>query len=387
MAANSPKRNLDGSLDQMKEELRDAYMNFMELHDKCVIDITTIKKDNSQVYYFRPDTFLLDEPQKQTQYREALLRKISCMPKPEPITYMGDDLHRAFSAIIADQSRPTVAKKNLALFFKRRQYMLQHLKYKMLCRWAHLCIDSKGQETTGRDAVFLYGKLEYSLEQAMQRNERLEQEDMFDMADPTCTSFRFRPNTKAEHGTGSLYVEKVDLEPQSLIREDDVEIWLRSVTYRNKVSKVVNKFMSRLKWLPMQSQYKIYEEAMKRNKEIKDSNIERQLKLINEVETRAKELQLNHVKSPEMRAELDDIIKNYFASKYKSMYASETEKSANAWRADHEIVPELVNNIHELKILILRSAALYDLKGPIELDHGYSFSYQITVKFPPYFQR
>ena len=315
------------------------------------------------------------------------MKKISCMPKPEPIAYMGDELHRAFNAIIADQSRPTVAKKNLALFFKRRQYMLQHLKYKMLCRWAHLCIDSKGQETTGRDAVFLYGKLEYSLEQAMQRNERLEQEDMFDMADPTCTSFRFRPNTKAEHGTGSLYVEKVDLEPQSLIREDDVEIWLRSVTYRNKVSKVVNKFMSRLKWLPMQSQYKIYEEAMKRNKEIKDSNIERQLKLINEVETRAKELQLNHVKSPEMRAELDDIIKNYFASKYKSMYASETEKSANAWRADHEIVPELVNNIHELKILILRSAALYDLKGPIELDHGYSFSYQITVKFPPYFQR
>ena len=94
------------------------------------------------------------------------------------------------------------------------------------------------------------------------------------MADPTGTSFRFRPNTKAEHGTGSLYVEKFDLEPQSLIREDDVEIWLRSVTYRNKVSKVVNKFMSRLKWLPLQHQYSIYEEAMKRNKQIKDSNIE-----------------------------------------------------------------------------------------------------------------
>ena len=142
----------------MKEELRDAYMNFMELHDKCVIDITTIKKDENRVYYFRPDTFLLDEPQKQTQFREALLKKISCMPKPEPITYMGDELHRAFNAIIADQSRPTVAKKNLALFYKRRQYTLQHLKYKMLCRWAHLCTDSKSIET-GREAVFLYGKL------------------------------------------------------------------------------------------------------------------------------------------------------------------------------------------------------------------------------------
>ena len=31
MAEKAPKRNLQGSLDQMKEELRDAYMNFMEM--------------------------------------------------------------------------------------------------------------------------------------------------------------------------------------------------------------------------------------------------------------------------------------------------------------------------------------------------------------------
>ena len=163
---NNTNRNLNGSLDQMKEELRDAYMNFMELHDKCVLDIPVIKDMAQTVFYFRPDTFLLDDPNKQAQYRESLLKKISSMPKPEPITYMGDELHRAFCATTADQSRPSVAKRNLVLHFKRRQYSLQHLKYKMLCRWAHLCMDSKSIET-GREAVFLYGKLEYSLEQAM----------------------------------------------------------------------------------------------------------------------------------------------------------------------------------------------------------------------------
>ena len=62
------------------------------------------------------------------------------------------------------------------------------------------------QMDTGKDAVHLYGKIEYSIEQAMQRAERLAQEDFYDMAIPAN-----RPNTKAELGEGSLYVENVDL--------------------------------------------------------------------------------------------------------------------------------------------------------------------------------
>lgn len=46
-----------------------------------------------------------------------------------------------------------------------------------------------------------------------------------------------------------------------MIREDDVEIYMRGVSYRNKVSKVANKYMSRLKWLPMQHRYAIMEKA------------------------------------------------------------------------------------------------------------------------------
>ena len=83
------------------------------------------------------------------------------------------------------------------------------------------------------------------------------QEDFFDQAIP-----KNRPNTKAELGEGSLYVENVDLEPQSLLREDDVLIYTRSCSYRNKVSKAVNKFMSRLKWLPMLHRFEIYEKAL-----------------------------------------------------------------------------------------------------------------------------
>ena len=37
--AEEAKRNLDGSIEQCKEELRDAYMNFKDLWQKCNIDM------------------------------------------------------------------------------------------------------------------------------------------------------------------------------------------------------------------------------------------------------------------------------------------------------------------------------------------------------------
>lgn len=55
-----------------------------------------------KVFYFRPDTFLLEGTDKQRHYREALVRKIGGMPKPEPIAYLGDQLHRAFVSTVAD---------------------------------------------------------------------------------------------------------------------------------------------------------------------------------------------------------------------------------------------------------------------------------------------
>ena len=118
--AAAPVRNLTGSLEQCKEELNHAYMNYKELKDRCVIDISTVNKIDKPVYYFKPDSFLMDDPDRQRYFRESLLKKISAMPKPEPITYLGDEMHRTFLATITDQSRPTLAKRNLAMFFKRR---------------------------------------------------------------------------------------------------------------------------------------------------------------------------------------------------------------------------------------------------------------------------
>ena len=65
----------------------------------------------------------------------------------------------------------------------------------------------------GTEATFIYGKLEYNLEQSITRQERLQQEDHYDQATP-----ENRPRTKSkEPGGSSLYVEKFDLLIISLV--------------------------------------------------------------------------------------------------------------------------------------------------------------------------
>jgi hypothetical protein len=56
------------------------------------------------------------------------------------------------------------------------------------------------------EATFLYGKLEFNLEQACTRHERLSQEDYYDSAKP-----ENRPSTKADMNENALYIENFDI--------------------------------------------------------------------------------------------------------------------------------------------------------------------------------
>ena len=144
------------------------------------------------------------------------------------------------------------------------------MKYKLLCRWAHHNMTAETMESMNNEFTFIYGKLEFNLEQAINRISRLDQDDYYDQA-----LSDEKPTTKTADG-GSLYVEKFDLMPQSLLREDDVEVYMRGVAYRNKILKTVNKLMSRLKWVPLRSKTDIFERAIEEHFNLKQRNIDRQ---------------------------------------------------------------------------------------------------------------
>ncbi len=65
--------------------------------------------ETHSVYYFKPETFLFDDPEKQRQYRESLLTKIGTVP--EPVSNLGDELHRSMCQTLADRSSPKTTKE------------------------------------------------------------------------------------------------------------------------------------------------------------------------------------------------------------------------------------------------------------------------------------
>ena len=126
---------------------------------------------------------------------------------PEPITYMGDELHKQLLETVQDRSQPGPTRNMLAQYFKRKHYTLQHKKYKVLIRWAHHALTTEYIERIGQEATFKYGKIEYDMENAMSRHDRLDGDDDYESA---LLNQNQRPNTKAKEG-GSLYVENTDL--------------------------------------------------------------------------------------------------------------------------------------------------------------------------------
>jgi len=84
---------------------------------------------------------------------------------------------------------------------------------------------------------------------------------------------------------------------------------MRGVAYRNKINKVVNKFMSRMKWIPLKSRYEIFEKAIEGGHAIKTANIKRQTDMLDRVDKRVRKI---HTMTPELQAELNSVLDSYY---------------------------------------------------------------------------
>jgi len=79
----------------------------------------------------------LEEPERQKKFRHEYIAEVGARPEPEPLVLLADNLHFEALRTIADRSKPSVAREDLAAFYRRHAVSLQHKKYKMLGRWAN----------------------------------------------------------------------------------------------------------------------------------------------------------------------------------------------------------------------------------------------------------
>jgi hypothetical protein len=109
----------------MHLKLSEKYMAYKELADRCMLSREEVAdKGDRRVFYIKPDTPFLEEPRAQNQYRNDFVRQIDQAPTVEPLTYLADDLHKAYAEAVADHSHPDAVRQEICQFFKRRQYRL-----------------------------------------------------------------------------------------------------------------------------------------------------------------------------------------------------------------------------------------------------------------------
>ena len=98
---------------------------------------------------------------------------------------MADDLHKDYLESVSSRASPSEVKSELANFYKRRQYKLQHKRHKLLLRWAHYCLTSEIVDRVSLRFNPAYAKIQFELENCVKRYQRLEGQDHF--RDPMTT--------------------------------------------------------------------------------------------------------------------------------------------------------------------------------------------------------
>lgn len=269
----------------------------------------------------------------------------------------------------------------LVKFYKRRQYKLQHKRYKYLGRWSHFALTSELVDKVSLKFSPNYSKIQFELENSIKRYQRLEGEDHFATTDP-------RPQRL--EANGEIVRDDVNVESlpkQSALRIDDIDVYNRIVTYEEKCSRGVTKFINKAKWAPLSHRFDVYTRHQQYFQSIREEALADQEAYVQKVETKGKYL-IEHRKLGDTgRRELDQLIAALPHSK-RERKASPLIKDVYLAKAkyNYELPTMILWNQIDLKLSLAELCVPYNINGDnMEVDNGNSFSYGIIVQFPTIF--
>ena len=250
-----------------------------------------------------------------------------------------------------------------------------------MLRWAHRATSTRNLDHLAQQATFRLGKLQQELDSAIQRYQRLAVDDEFSFANLTPQD---RPSSMSRRSGGTLYVEIKDIPPQSAIRSDDLEVYMRHTAYSLKINKLVNKFIARLKWVALTQRFDIYDAAVTAYFDLRRVNLREQENLLTSI---TKFVEATTIPSKQIKKEIEAIRRHSHVEQYNKTMFNNRVKLIGACRPDYEVAPDLVTNMPEMKVKIKSMAEQFGLTADLTQDNGFSFAYQLSLVFPTYFQR
>ena len=79
------------------------------------------------------------------------------------------------------------------------------------------------------------------------------------------------------------YEQEQENDPISVLRLDDIDVYLRSITYEEKIMRMADRFVQRVKWLPSSHRFEIYKESVHFFQELRKAEVTRQSEHIEEI--------------------------------------------------------------------------------------------------------
>jgi hypothetical protein len=265
------------TMGELHLQISGQYQAYKDLADRCLINPQTLGgKGDRRVFYLKPRGPFLRPPREQNKERNEFLRQIGEPPRPEGVDKLADDMHQAYVQAIRDRSSPELTKEHLARWFRRRLYKLQHKKYKLLLRWAHYCLTSDIVDQVSLKFSPALSKVQFEQENCVKRGQRLEGDDHFGSHVDVATE------------ESSSYNEAPDAETQSAIRTDDIEVYLRYLTYEEQTTRLARKFLHRCQLLPLQHRHEIFRDSAHEYQKLRNQSIQAQLNHTEAVRVRGK---------------------------------------------------------------------------------------------------
>ena len=162
-------------------------------------------------------------------------------------------------------------------------------------------------------------------------------------------------------------------------------MYLRTKTYQNKIFRLSNKFVIELKWLHFSERFDIHKNSRELLLDYKNNYNLSKCALFEEVSLRMRaKMKLSGVTEEKVVSNVIDKFTKHLKSEE---FVSRSDQILTSHLCNHEYPPVLHTNVFEIKHNLQIISAEFGIIGDIEIDSGYSFTYQIEIFFPNYFKK
>ena len=185
-----------------------------------------------------------------------------------------------------------------------------------------------------------------------------------------------------------LYIEKTeDRSINSVIRQDDFEVYLRQKTYHNKLNRQAKKLINQIKWLPFLKRYEMWKESREAIYAYRQAASKENSNLLYTVQRDIKE-KIERLGIDDEKAAVA-VTERYTFHIKEDNFVSRMDQILSSHRTDiRRPFMLFVSNV-ELKNKICALAVDYPTlsTNQLEIDNGQQFTYQIQTLFPVEFEK